>query len=129
MACEDCLEVCFMGLVLERNYVWCLVIVVIFMRFGQAGAKSCGGCLKVINCGWRKSQKRGTLFIGKAGFSLCNNAILWNFVASLTGYIYCNWFYRIPLFIILLLLYVFELGKAKSATQSVLIILTLNGIF
>ena len=56
-----------MGLVLERNYVWCLVIVVIFMRFGQAGAKSCGGCLKVINCGWRKSQKRGTLFIGKAG--------------------------------------------------------------
>ena len=71
MACEDCLEVCFMGLVIGRNYVWCLVIVVIFMRFGQAGAKSCGGCLKVINCGWRKSQKRGTLFIGKAGFSLC----------------------------------------------------------
>ena len=52
-----------MGLVLERNYVWCLVIVVIFMRFGQAGAKSCGGCLKVINCGWRKSQKRGTYVI------------------------------------------------------------------
>ena len=29
----------------------------------------------------------------------------------------------------LLLFYVFEVGKAKSATQSVLIILTLNGLF
>ena len=31
-----------------------------------------------------------------------------------------------PLFTILLLFYVFEVGKAKSATQSVLMILTLN---
>ena len=52
VACEDCLEVCFVGPVLGRNYVWCLVIVAIFMRFGQAGAKRCGGCLKVINCRW-----------------------------------------------------------------------------
>ena len=35
--CEDCLE----GL-LGRNYVWCLVIVVIFLRLGQAGTKRCG---------------------------------------------------------------------------------------
>ena len=34
-----------------------------------------------------------------------------------------------PLFTILLLFYVFEVGKAKSATQSVLMILTLNGLF
>ena len=49
MAREDCLEVCFVGLVVARNYVWYLVIVVIFMGFGQAGAKRCGGYLKVIN--------------------------------------------------------------------------------
>ena len=28
MASEDCLEVCFVGLVVEENYVWYLVIVV-----------------------------------------------------------------------------------------------------
>ena len=39
VAYEDCLEVCLMGLVVGRN---CLVIVVIFMGFGQAGAKRCG---------------------------------------------------------------------------------------
>ena len=42
--------------------------------------------------------------------------------------IYCKRFYWIPLFTILLF-YVFEVGKAKSATQSVLMILTLNGLF
>ena len=41
---EDCLEVCFVGLVVGRNYVWCLVIVVIFMGFG--GAKRWGKALK-----------------------------------------------------------------------------------
>ena len=63
VACEDCLEVCFVGLVLGRNYVWCLDIVAIFMRFGQAGVKRCGECLKVINCHKRlkthKNHKRG----------------------------------------------------------------------
>ena len=38
-------------------------------------------------------------------------------------------FYEIPLFTILLLFYVFEVGKAKSATQSVLMTFTLNGLF
>ena len=42
MAREDCLEVCFVGLVVRRNYVWCLVIDVIFMGFGQVEAKRCG---------------------------------------------------------------------------------------
>ena len=86
MTCEDCLEVCFVGLVLGRKYIWCLVIVAIFMRFGQAGAKRRGGCLKVINCGWQKSQK-GDSFHREGRFSLCNTTILWNFIASLTGYI------------------------------------------
>ena len=40
--------------------------------------------------------------------------------------IYCKNFYWISLFTILLLFYVFEVGKSKSATQSVLMILTLN---
>ena len=64
-----------MGLVLERDYVWCLVVVVIFMRFGQVGAKRCGVCLKVINCGWRESQK-GDSFHREGRFSLCNTALL-----------------------------------------------------
>ena len=37
---EDCVEVCFVGLVLGRNYVWCLVVVGIFMGF--EGAKRWG---------------------------------------------------------------------------------------
>ena len=48
--------------------------------------------------------------------------------------LYCNYywvlsFYWVPLFTILLLFYVFEVGKAKSATQSVLMTLTMNGLF
>ena len=31
-ASEDCLEVCFVGLVVGEKYVWCLVIVVIGAR-------------------------------------------------------------------------------------------------
>ena len=42
----------------------------------------CGGCLKVINWGWRcKSQKRSS-FHREGRFSLCNTAILWNFIGS-----------------------------------------------
>ena len=33
---EDCLEVCFVGLVVGGNYVWCLVVVVIFVGFEGA---------------------------------------------------------------------------------------------
>ena len=32
-ASEDCLEVCFVGLLAGGNYVWCLVVVVISMGF------------------------------------------------------------------------------------------------
>ena len=35
-ASEDCLEVCFVGLVVGGNYVWYLVVVVIFMGFEAA---------------------------------------------------------------------------------------------
>ena len=76
VACEDCLEVCFVGLVVERICVWCLVIVVIFMGFGQAGAKRCGGCLKVFNWGWRCKSQNGCSFHSEGRFSLCNTAVL-----------------------------------------------------
>ena len=53
-----------------------LAIVVIFMGFGQAGAKRCGGCLKVINWGWRcKSQKGGSSH-REGRFSPFNAAVL-----------------------------------------------------
>ena len=72
----------------------------------------------VINCGLRC---KGALFIGKIGP---------HYVILLSYRVYTvktfNW---IPLFTILLLLYVFEVGKAKRATLSVLMISTLNGLF
>ena len=39
-ASDECLEVSFVGLVVRGNYVWCVVIFVIFMGFG--GAKRWG---------------------------------------------------------------------------------------
>ena len=84
---EDYLEVCFVGLVVGRICVWYLVIVVIFMGFAQAGAKRCGGCLKVINLGWRCKSQKGGCFHREGRFSLCNTAVLRNFIASFTGYI------------------------------------------
>ena len=51
---------CETTVVVGRNYVWCLAIVVILMGFGQAGAKRCGECLKVINWGWQVTE--GGLF-------------------------------------------------------------------
>ena len=84
----------------------------------------CGGCLKVINWGWRCKSQKGGSFHREERFSLLYCETL---LQVLLG-IYCKRFYWIPLFTILLF-YVFEVGKAKSATQSVLMILTLNGLF
>ena len=97
------------------------LLVLIFMRFGQAGAKMCGGCLKVINWGWRCKSQKGALFIGKAG-SHCVILLYCETLLQVLLGIYCKIFYWIPLFTILLLFCVFEVGKAKSATQSVLIL-------
>ena len=99
--------------------------VVIFMGFRRTGAKRCGGWLKVINWGWRC---KGALFIGKAGSHYVILLYCETLLQVLLG-IYCKRFYWIPLFTILLLFYVFQVSKAKSATQSVLMILTLNGLF
>ena len=72
------------------------------------------------------SHKRGTLFIGKAGSHYVILLYCETLLQVLLG-IYCKRFYGIPLFTILLLLYVFEIGKAKSksANQNE----TLNGLF
>ena len=74
------------------------------------------------------SHKKGALFIGKAGSHYIILLYCETLLQVLLG-IYCKKFYWIPLFTTLLLFDVFEVGKAKSATQSVLMILTLNGIF
>ena len=74
------------------------------------------------------SHKRGALFIGKAG-SHCVILLYCETLLQVLWGIYCKRFYWIPPFTILLLFYVFEIGKAKSATPSVLMILTLNGLF
>ena len=81
MVSEDCLEVCFVGPVVRGNYVWYIVIVVVFLGFGQAGAKWCEGGFKVINWGGNANDKRVTPFIGKGGgggggFSLCHTTVL-----------------------------------------------------
>ena len=128
VTCGDCLEVCFVRLVVGSNYVWCLVKVVIFVGFEKAGAKRCGGCSKVISWGWRCKSKKGTVFIGKTGSHYVILLYYETLLQVLLG-IYCKRFYQIHLFTILLLLYVFEVGKAKSTTQIILMILTLNGLF
>ena len=120
MACEDCLEVCFVGLEVERVCVWCLVKFTIFMVWGM---------LKSHQLGWQyKSQKGGYFYFKeKAGSHYAILLYCETLLEVLLG-IYCKRFYWIPLFTILLLFYVFEIGKAKSVTQSVLMILTLNGL-
>ena len=57
------------------------------MGFGQAGAKKYGGYSKIINWGWRYKSQKGDSFHREGRFSLCNSAVLGNFIASLTGYI------------------------------------------
>ena len=59
---------CGTSAVLERICVWWLVIIVIFMGFGQAGANRCRGCLKVISWEWWFKSQKGALFIGRTGF-------------------------------------------------------------
>ena len=51
-----------MGLVVGGNYVWYLMIVVIFMGFGQAGAKRCGDALKP-SIGVAMQAAEGGLFL------------------------------------------------------------------
>ena len=55
---KDCLEVCFAGLMVGRNYVWCLAVVFIFMGF-EGAKRSDGESFKVIVWGGNTSHKEG----------------------------------------------------------------------
>ena len=81
-------------------------------------------------CGMLKSHhlgvdmqvpKGGALFIGKVGSHYLILLYCETLLQVLLG-IYCNRFCWIPLFTMLLLFYVFEVGKAKSVTQSALMV-------
>ena len=62
-ASEDYLEVCFVGLVVRGNYVWCLVILVIFMVFGGTEVR---GVLKSSFGDCNASHQRGdAILMGK----------------------------------------------------------------
>ena len=88
-----------------------------------------GGYLKTSSIGGDDAcHESGALFIGKASSHYVTLLYCETLQQLLLGG-YCKIFYWIPLFTILLLFYVFQVGKAKSATQSVLMILTLNGLF
>ena len=73
---EDYLEVCFEGLVVGENYVWRLVIFVIFIAFGIA--KRSGDALK---SSFRITMQAlvgvGNYGEGRRGFyGLCDTAVL-----------------------------------------------------
>ena len=104
----------------ERISVWCLIIVAIFMVWGMLKSHQLGVMMQV--------TKEGTLFIGRADSHYVILLYCETLLQVLLG-ICCKRFYWIPLFTILLLFCMFEIGKAKSVTESVLMILTLNGLF
>ena len=61
-------------------------------------------------------HKSGTFFIEKAGYHYVILLYCETLLQVLLG-IYCKRFYHISLFTILLLFYMFEVDKGKSATQ------------
>ena len=75
--------------------------------------------LKSHQLGVAMQVTKGMLFMGKAGSYYVILLYCETLLQVLLG-IYCKRLYWIPLFTILLLFYVFEVGKAKSATQNVL---------
>ena len=91
-------------------------------------SKKVCGMLKSHHLGLVMQVTKGCFFIGKTGSHYVILLYCETLLQVLLG-IYCKRFYWIPLFTILLLFYVFEVGKTKNATQSILIILTLNGLF
>ena len=105
-----------------------LVIIAIFTGFG--GVKRNRNVLK-LSFGvtiQATTREEVAAFMGNGG-SHYVLLLYWNFIVNLTGY--CKRFYRITLFPILLLFYLFvsiEFGKAKSTVWSVLkfMRLTLN---
>ena len=93
-----------MALMVQRSCVWCLVIVAIFMVFGQAREKKVWGMLKSHRLRVAMQvTKSGALFIGKAGSHYVKLLYCEAFLQVLLG-IYCKRFYWIPLFAITVVL-------------------------
>ena len=93
-------------------------------------SKKVCGMLKSHHLGLVMQVTKGCFFIGKTG----SHYVILLYCETLLQVllvIYCKTkrFYQIPLFTMLLSFYVFEVDKAKSPTQSVLMILTMNGLF
>ena len=132
-ASEEYLKVCFVGLVVSENYVWCLAIFVIFMGFWiWRIKKEVGDALKSPFAVAMQAASRGRdSFNEEVGFPLCNNAAL-KLYLSLTGY--CKRFYRMHLFSIFLLFHLFCIyywdwqGQKCKLKYSKILRLTLNYI-
>ena len=128
VAFEDCREVCFVGLVVGRNYVWYLVIVVMFMEFGLAGATRWGGCLNsLIGCGDASHKRRTLRREGSHSVILLYCETL---LQDLLG-IYCKRFYRIytSFHYITVVLCVWDWQRQKVQLKVSLMILTLSELF
>ena len=84
---RECLdkEVYLVGLGIEGNYVWCFVIVVIFI--GLWGAKEVGEEI------FQETKGLTSFYGGWGGGCHYITLIFWNFSSSLTGY--CKSLYRI----------------------------------
>ena len=121
MECEDCLEVCFVGLVVGRICVWYLVSCHIYGIWTSRSKEVC----RMLKSHQLGVAMQGGFFVGKAGSHYVMLLYCETLLQVLLS-IYFKRFYWIHLFTIPLLLCVFEVGKAKSAAQSVLIMLTLN---
>ena len=93
-------DVCLMGLGVGGNYVWCLAIVVIFMRTGGAKRWGAGGSVLKPIFEVANHDGGGSFYVGISRYVIL---LFWNFIASLTGY--RKSYYRIPLFTTLLLFY------------------------
>ena len=86
------------------------------------------GMLKSHRLGVAKATKGGLFSYGRQVLTMKYCYIVKLYCKSYWLYTLTN-FIRYLFFTILLLFYVHEVGKAKSAIQSVLMILTLNGLF
>ena len=78
---EDCHEVSFEGMVAGENYVWFLVIVDIFIGFGEAEREGRGDASKAL-FGVAMQATSFYSFYWEGVFSLCNTAILKHYYKS-----------------------------------------------
>ena len=78
MVCDDCLKVCFVGLVSGRKDLYMVPChsCHIYGIWKSRSKKVWWGCLKVIIWGWQCKSQNGGSFHREGRFSLCNTAVL-----------------------------------------------------